>query len=69
MSKVTLTEKIKHFSESAMLRGVRIVSRLFILYPGLRFTTEEKKSPEKLPQQNSRNCQLGTIHYVNFATF
>jgi len=41
MSKVTLTTKIKNFSESAMLRGVRTVPRLCILYPGFRFTTEE----------------------------
>jgi len=41
MSKVTLTAKIKHFSESAVLRGGRTVLRLCILYPGFRFTTEK----------------------------
>jgi len=68
MSKVALTTKIKHFSESAMLRGVRTVPRICMLYPGFRFATEEK-SMGKIQQQGSQNFQLGTIHYVNFATF
>jgi hypothetical protein len=68
MSKVTLTAKIKHFSESAMLRGVRTVHRLCIIYLDFALQLREK-STEKLPQQGSRNCQLGAIHYANFATF
>ena len=50
------------------LRTVQTVPRLCVLYPGIRLTTEEKKHGKTVVRVFEK-CQLGTIQYINMATF
>jgi hypothetical protein len=44
------------------------MSRLSVFYHGIRLTTE-KKNKEKTSVKVVKKCQLGTIQYVDMATF
>jgi len=57
ITKVRLVPKMRHLGEAAVLRGVRTVPRLCLLYPGIRLKTEKKSG--KHISQDSRKLPPG----------
>ena len=49
-SKVRLAATVTHLGEAAMLREVRALARLCVLYTGIRLATEEKSAEKTLSQ-------------------